>query len=248
LLEQLTLASAKVFKSDAPTSADLEEWGFNRPLREITLTLGGNQPPVVLRIGTDANRRAYYARVGTTADPGNSIYEISPEIERELPLSAVAWRDRAVTAPLPATARITSVRLTDLETRQVRFEAAFNAAGEAAPPPRDPKSLETLVAALRALRARSFLPGGFTDRIFAAGGERTWSLQLDAGIALPAAGGAEQTSTFTLLLTERLGGSQQFAGSRELDTVFALEQSLVDALWSLAYGDGPSGKTTPPAK
>jgi hypothetical protein len=248
LLEQLSLVSARVFKSDAPTSADLEEWGFNRPLREITLTVAGNQPPVVLRIGTDANRRAYYARVGTNSDPGNSIYEISPEIERELPLSPVAWRDRAVTAPLPAAARLSSLRLTDLETKQVRLEITFNAAGEAAPPPRDPKALEQLVAGLRALRARSFLPGGFTDRIFAAGDERTWRLQLEATIALPATGGAEQTSTLSLLLTERLGGSQQFAGSKELDTVFALEQPLVDALWSLAYGDGPSGKTNAPDK
>src|SRR5688572_27382967 len=45
LLQQLSLLTARSFKSDAPTSADLEEWGFNRPIREVTLTFSGNTPP-----------------------------------------------------------------------------------------------------------------------------------------------------------------------------------------------------------
>ena len=48
-------------------------------------------------------------------------------------------------------------------------------------------------------------------------------------------------SALTLYLTERLSGSQQFAGIKALDTVFALEQPFVDALWSLAYGGRDPG-------
>jgi hypothetical protein len=241
LLEQLSLLEAKSFKRDAPTSADLEEWGFNRPAREVALTLAGNATPLVLRIGADANRSAYYARVGTPTDPGTSIYQIDPEIEKDLPLNPLAWRDRAVTEPLPATARISAIRLTDLETKQVLFETTFNHAGEPTAAPRDPKAVRDLVAALRALRAKEFVPGGFAERVTAAGDERPWRFQLESTITLPGSADAEQTRASTLFLTERLGGSQQFAGSKELDTVFSLEQPVVDALWSLAYGTRDPG-------
>jgi hypothetical protein len=241
LLEQLSLLTAKTFKSDAPTSSDLEEWGFNRPLREVQITMSGNVGPLVLRIGTDANRTAYYARVATAADPGTSIYEIERDIEQYLALSPLAWRDRAVTEPLAPAARIQALKLTDLESKQVLFETAFTPTGEPTRPPRDPNALQQAVAGLRALRAKEFLPGGFTERILAAGEERPWRFQLDTSVVLPGPGGLEQTSTSTLFLTERLGGREQFAGSQELNTVFALEQPLVDAFWSLAYGDRDPG-------
>ena len=246
LIDQLSLASAKLFKSDAPTNADLEEWGFNSPLREITLTFGAGQPPVVLRIGTAPNRSAYYARVGTATDAGNSIYEINPDLERELPLSPLAWRDRTVTEPLPPAARISTVKLTDLESHQVLLEAAFTPQGEATPAPRDPPAVQQIVAWVRALRAKTFVGGGFTEKVSAAGDDRPWRYQLDATIVLPSAGGAEQTAVRTLLFTERLGGSQQYAGAKELDTVFTLEQPLIDALWSLTYGPRDPGSRPAP--
>ena len=202
----------------------------------------------MLRIGTDANRTTHYARVGTATEPGTSIYEVTSEIEKELSLSALTYRDRAVVEPLAPSARFAALKLTDLETKTVLFEAAFNAAGEAAPVPRDPKAVQDVVAALRALRAKEFLPGGFAEKIAAGGGERSWRWQLDATITVPAAGGAEQSSALTLLLTERLGGTSQFAGSKELDTVFSLEQPLVDALWSLTYGPRDPGPRPEPKK
>jgi hypothetical protein len=240
LLQQLSLLTAKTFKSDAPTSADLEEWGFNRPLRVVTITLAGNAPPLVLRIGTDASRESYYARVGTAGDHGNSVYQVSPEIVQDLQLTPLAWRDRAVTEPLPPTARIGALKLTDLESKEVLFETSFEPDGEPAKPARDPQAAKKVAIALRALRARDFLPGGFGDKITVNGEPRAWRFQLDATVVAPATGG-DQSTTKTLLLTERLGGNQQFAGSKEFDTIFSLEQPLIDALWSLAYGKRDPG-------
>jgi hypothetical protein len=235
LLERLALLSADHFKSDAPTSADLEEWGFNRPAREITLASASGGGPIVLRLGTDPSRNVY-ARVTTPNDPGTSIYQVRSDILNELPLSPLAWRDRAVGEPLPSAARFTALKLTDLESKQVLFDATLNAAGEATPAPTDPKALTTLLSALRAMRAREFLPGGYTEKVVAGGEERPWRFQLDAALALPGPGGLEQKDTRTLFLTERVGGTEQFAGLKEQDTVFSLEQPVVDALWSLAYG------------
>ncbi|MBI5693848.1 MAG: DUF4340 domain-containing protein [Verrucomicrobia bacterium] len=245
LLAQLAGLSARRFKSDAPTSADLEGWGFNRPIREITLATGGGAPPTVLRLGTDANRNVY-ARVGTANDPGNSIYEVPREILDEFPLAPTAWRDRAVLEPLPATARFSALKLGDLETKQVVYQTAFNAAGEAASSPRDPKALQALLGALRSLRAREYLPGGFTERITAGGDERSWRYLLEATVAVPGSAGTEQTSNLAVHLTERVGGVQQYAGLKELNTVFQLEQPVVDALWSLIYG--PRDPGPPPEK
>ncbi len=240
LLTQLTALSAEKFKSDAPTSADLEEWGFNRPAREIGLTLTGAATPVVLRLGTDSSRNVY-ARVGTPSDPGTSIFQVAKEILEDLALAPTAWRDRNVTEALPAAARIIALKLADLETKQVVYETSFNPAGEPATPTAQPKAVATVVAAVRALRAREYVAGGFTSQINAAGESRPWRFQLEVTISLPGSAGAEPTSRLALLLTERLGGSQQYAGLKELDTVFSLEQPLVDALWALTYGPRDPG-------
>ncbi len=114
LLERLALLSAEKFKSDAPTSADLEEWGFNRPVRVVTINATGSATPVVLSLGTDLNRNVY-ARVGTLTDAGTSIFQVEAEILNDLPIVPLSWRDRAVAEPLPPTARIASLKLTDLE-------------------------------------------------------------------------------------------------------------------------------------
>lgn len=248
LLERLALLEAKTFQSDAPTSADLEEWGFNRPIREVSLSVTGNSAPIVLRLGTDAARRVYYARAVTPTDAGASIYTVDSEIIESLPLSPTAWRDRAVAEPLPPTARVAALRLTDLASKQVIFQRAFNAAGEPTEPPRDPKAVSTLVAALRQLRAKDFVEGGFGEKVFAAGDERPWRFQLEATISLPAGVGLEQTSVVSLYFTERLGGNLQLAGSKEFDAVFTLEQPVVDALWSLAYGPRDPGPPPPPVE
>ncbi len=247
LLERLALLSAEKFTSDAPTSADLEAWGFNRPAREITLNAAGSTTPIVLRLGTDQARNVY-ARVGTPTDAGTSIYQVDPEILADLPIASLAWRNRAVAEPLPLNARISALKLTDLENKQALFEAKFDATGEPAPTPRDPKAVQDVIAALRTLRAKEFVPGGFAEKITAAGDDRPWRFQLDAIISLPGAGGADQNATLTVFLTERLGGSQQFAGIKELDTIFSLEQPFVDALWALAYGARDPGPRLEPRK
>ena len=86
-----------------------------------------------------------------------------------------------------------------------------------------------------------YLPGPFTSQVTAAGDDRPWRHQLQATIAVPGDGGAEQTSTTTLLLTDRTGGSEQFAGIRELDVIFVPEQPLIDAVWTLTHGPRDPG-------
>jgi hypothetical protein len=250
LLDQLSrLAVADFntdFKSDAPTAADLEAWGFNRPEREVFLTLGGGAAPLALQLGTDAKHNVY-ARLGPGSNPGSSIYAVDSEILRELPVAPRAWRDRLL-RELPAGARLTALKLTDLASNQVVLSVALDDTGH---PPTDLKNsdaIATVLASLRTLRAKEFILDGFADKVSVAGEERPWRYSLEATATL-VGGAGEQTSVTKLFLTARVGGAEQLAGSpaNEFNAVFSIEQPMLDALWTLTEAAHDPGPIPPPA-
>jgi len=243
LLESLAQLRAEQFTSDAPTSADLEAWGFNRPEREIRLTFAGGTTPTLLSLGTDsATPRNVYARVGTLGEPGTSVYRVRLDLGRELPIDVGQWRNRNLREPLPAGARFAALKLTDYQSGEVIYQSAFNPAGEPVNPPGAPTAVVALLEQMRLLRAKAILRSGFTDQINLAGDERPWRYELEASFTVPGAGTGEVASRTTLYLSDRLGGSQQYAGSRELDLIFEIEQPLIDALWALT---SPEARRTP---
>jgi hypothetical protein len=235
LLEQLETLTAREFQSDAPTAADLEDWGFNRPEREVELTLAGQSPTqITLQVGLPTNREnVAYARIAGSS----SVYAIEPDILRETSASPLAWRERQLST-LPVSARITALTLSlaadnsVVFSRKVEGDGTWDAAlaGETAA---RRGAVTTLLAQLRSLRAASFVQEGFPEKIFAAGEVRPWKYRLDATISLPDGAGGSQVNTMTLWLAERTGATEQLAGSKEFATVFAVEQPLLDALWAL---------------
>lgn len=249
LLEQLSLFEATKFLTESAATTDLENWGFNRPEREITLTLDG--PPTTIasvQIGRTAPRdKIAYARLGPANNPGASIYEVNPDILQETRLELRVWRERLL-RELPPAARIAALKLTDLGNSQALLDITFDQAGNATPAVSDAASVQEVLKQLRTLRAKSFTQDAFTDRVMFAGEERAWRYELAATISLPGGVAGEQTATSTLLLTERGGGTQQLAGSKEHNAVFELEQPFVDALWALIYGPrDPGPPPAPPA-
>ena len=232
LLGQLETLSALRFQSDAPTNADIEEWGFNRPEREVTLTLGGTTATQTLQIGLPTKREnVAYARIAGLP----SVYAIEPDILRDTSASPLAWRDRLLSS-LPASAQITSLTLANAGDATVVYAHKLSGtetwdqalAGETAP---RREAVTALLAQLRSLRAATFVQDGFPDKVLAAGEMRPWKYRLDATVSLP--GGAGQVNTMTLWFTERTGGAEQYAGSRDFGAVFAIEQPLLDALFTL---------------
>jgi hypothetical protein len=250
LLNQLSLLTAVAFQSDVPQAADLENWGFNLPEREIRLTLAAAPgaaptPPLLLQIGvpTQMKDRAY-AKLGNAP----SVYAVSPDILRETPLAPGDWRDRVLPF-LPAGARITALRITDLASKALVAEWKA-AAGLVSPAPAAPgmaAAAPALIAQLGALRARRFLPDGFSATVKdEAGVPRPWRYRLEADLSLPAGAGGAEARTATLWFTERASGGVQYAGSSEFNAVFTIEQPLLEALWALTYGARDPGPAAAP--
>jgi hypothetical protein len=235
LLEQLETLSALRFQSDAPTNADIEGWGFNRPEREIKLTLRGTpSTEVTLQIGLPTKRESVaYARIAGLP----SVYAVEPDILRDTSARPLAWRERLLSS-LPASAQITSLSLTNAADNAVIYSHKL-ADGEtwdgalAAESPRRREAVTGMLAQLRTLRAASFVQDGFPDKVFAAGEVRSWKYRLDATVSLPGGNGPPQVTTMTLWFAERTGGTEQLAGSKEFGAVFAIEQPLLDALFTL---------------
>jgi hypothetical protein len=246
LLEQLRLLSAQVFASDAPTAADLERWGFARPEREISLILAP-QPglpapsasaknPLVLKLGL-ANPPDLYAYASVSG--AAFVYAVSPDLLRlETTVDASAWRERLI-RELPAGARIVALKLTDLANSKSLLDLTLDDAGNPPPNTPDAKPVAAVLAGLRSLRAKNFPQDGFTEKVPLLGEERPWRYRLDATLALPGAVAGAPAPVTSLLLSERFGGTLQIAGSKEFNTVFELEQPLVDALWTLTFRTDP---------
>jgi hypothetical protein len=177
------------------------------------------------------------------------VYQIDAEILRDLPVEVRAWRDRRL-RELPAGAQITAIKLTDIASTAILFEKTF-APATAAPAQTattGDAALKPLLEQLRTLRAKAFDADRFTPTVTIAGVERPWKYQLDVTVAL-VGGAGTQSNTYTLLLSDRIGGGTQIAGAQDLDAVFEIEQPLLDALWKLTYGPqdpGPAAATPPP--
>jgi hypothetical protein len=247
LLQKLQLLSAQSFVSDAPAAADLENYGFNRPERELTLGLntgggphGTDATTLTLQVGVTPGRRDLaYARVANAP----YLYQIDPEV-LELTPSLVRHYRQLLLRELPEGARITGLKLTELPANTVLLDAnhpvALTPESFAAVnvPERFRQALGALVAQLRVLRAKAFAADGFNpDHADSGGQSHPWRYRLDVTLALTGGNGGAAT-TSTLLLTERLGGTTQLAGTAEFGGVtFEVPQEIIDAVFTLTYGE-----------
>jgi hypothetical protein len=248
LLEQLARLSVLKFVNDAPDSAAREAWGFNSPERSISLQFdsaqGGARPdtPAALKleigVGAERGPRAY-ARL----DSADYVYQVDAEILRNTPVDARSWRNRTL-LELPAGARVSSLSFTELPGGKVMEKIELPA--DKALPSETPHAAEwqKLASGLRALRARTFALDHYAESVVALGAEHPWKYRLDMTVEL-SSGNGSQTTRQSFFLTERIGGTLQFAGSKELDAVFELEQEMIDPLWTILYGARDPGPVAP---
>lgn len=262
-LQRLKLLSATRFLSDAPSAADLESFGFNRPEREITLNLrtgggptGNDASSSTLQIGTKpASPGVAYARLANAP----YVYEIDTDLLEDVPITALHFRQR-VLRELPEGTHIVGLTLTDLSNNTVVTALSTAPGGEITPasiaasdaPEAKRPHLATLVTEMRKLRAKRFVTDTFDPaRASYNGGNPAWRYRLDVTLTLT--GGTAQSVTSKLYLTERLGGTTQLAGTDEFGGVtYEAPQELVDAIFALTYADkndpGPPPAAPVPAE
>ncbi|WP_438479420.1 DUF4340 domain-containing protein [Oleiharenicola lentus] len=236
------------FLNDAPSDSDIENYGFKRPEREITLGLekgggtSGNAPSTqVLQIGTSPDQPG---RAFARNEPAPFIYEIVPDILDQTPVNALHYKQRLL-RELPDGARITALRITELPGNA----SVLDVANPTALTPETlatltlsdnaRKAITTLLAQLRTFKAKRFIADTFSDQqVETAQGSRPWKYKLEIDLTLPGSNAPAQPSVSTLYFTERLGGTTTLAGTSEFGgVVFELTQEMVDALFALTYGE-----------
>lgn len=253
LVEQLGQLRAVSFHSDAPFPADLEQWGFNRPEREVTLTLAADAAnpaaTATLQLGITADAQGQSLTYARLAD-AQFVYRVRPAILDELPVVARHYRLRTL-RELPPGARITGLALRRLADNSVVFTRDL-AAGQtwetalAAEKPEVQTAVQQLLAELRTLKVHDFVRDTFTTTLEVEGQPRPWVYQLDVAIALSGAGeGTETKTTSSLLLGERQGGASLLVGSAEFNTIFHATQPFLDSVFALTFG--PRDPGPPPA-
>ena len=253
LVEQLGQLRAVTFHSDAPFPADLEQWGFNRAEREIVLNLTPEPPAqsaaVTLQLGvttSDSGQPLTYARLADA----QFVYQVRAAILDELPVVARHYRLRTL-RDLPPGARIAGLSLRRLADNSVVF-AKDLATGQtwdtalATEKPEFKTAVQQLLGELHTLRASDFVRDAFAANLELDGKPQPWVYQLDITIALSAAGEAERTTTSTLFLGERQGGTSLLVGSAEFNTVFHATQPFLDSVFALTFGSRDPGP--PPAQ
>ncbi len=261
LLQRLSLLTAtphapgeSAFLRDAPSAAEVENYGFNLPQREITLSFasapggpaGGGPGKITLQLGVGgAEGGTVQARV-----TGQSfIYAVAPDTLNDLTVAALFYRER-VLRTLPEGAQITGLSLVANDAPEKPLLSLRRPDGQswadvlaAETAPRR-AALTALLAGVATLRAKQFVNDGFTETTLVDGKPAPWKYTLEATLVLGGSAGAPQTGVTSLQIAERSGGGAQLAGSREFGVVFALEQPVLDALWTLTYGERDPG---PPA-
>ncbi|MBC8039889.1 MAG: DUF4340 domain-containing protein, partial [Opitutaceae bacterium] len=229
---------------DAPSDAEVENYGFNLPQREITLTVANAPSRIVLQLGvSSADGGTVQARV--TGQP--FIYAVAGDALSDFPVAPSYYRERVLRTLLEGT-RITglSLKANDAPADQPALVSLALAEGQswddtlAAEPEARRDALKTVLAGLATLRAKQFVNDTYTDTTLVDGKPTPWKYTLEATLALN--GGASAVTS--LQIAERSGGGIQLAGSKEFGFVFALDQPLLDALWTLTYAARDPG---PPA-
>lgn len=256
LLQRLSLltatphtAKASPFLRDAPSDAEIENYGFNLPQREIILTLASKTPAgaqpsssrITLQIGVSgANGGTVQARI--VGQP--SIYAVAADTLGDFPVAANVYRERTLRT-LPEGTHITGLSLVANDAPDqalFSFKLSANQTWDEALSGETEKrrdAFKALLANLSTLRAKQFVNDSFTETTLVDGKPTPWKYTLSTTTST---GGGETTSSVsTLQLAERSGGGAQLAGSKELGVVFAIEQPLLDALWTLTYGPRDPG-------
>ncbi len=235
LLKNLSTLRASGFTADAPTASDNENYGFNNPRRVVTLSFSVGDPLTLMLAHPEGREDVLYAKTNLA----DFIFEVERYTTlRMIPLDTHYYRNRLLDM-LPSAARISALKLTNLEKNEAIFDykigqenMGWNDLIEEFDTEHGDQ-IRVLLDAVRKFEVKSYLIDSYTEA-YPVDEENSlpWIFQLSATIQLPG-GETDRTETREYVLTERLSGTVQVAGSKQYNTIFEIPQPLIDALYEL---------------
>ena len=235
LLKDLSTLRASGFTADAPTASDNENYGFNNPLRIVTLSFSVGDPLTLMLAHPEGREDVLYAKTNLA----DFIFKVERYTTlRMIPLATPYYRNRLLDI-LPAAARVSALKLTNLEKNEAIFDYTLgqeNMSWDDLIEEFDTEhgdQIRVLLGAIRRFEVKSYLIDSYAEA-YPIEAEKSvpWLFQLSATIQLPG-GETDRTEIREYVLTERLSGTVQVAGSKQYNTIFEIPQPLIDALYEL---------------
>ena len=235
LMEDLSSLRASGFTADAPTASDIENYGFNKPHRIVRLTFSEGDPLTLMLAHPEDRKDALYAKTNLA----DFIFKVERRATlRMIPLNTSYYRNRILDI-LPTAARISALKLTDLQNGEVIFDYMLgqeNISWDKRLEEFDSdhtEQIRVLLGAIRKFEVKSYRLDSFAEAD-TVNDEKSlpWRFQLSATIQLPG-GETDRTETREYVFTDRLSGTVQVGGSKQYNTRFEIPQLLLDTLYEL---------------
>ncbi|MCD8481225.1 MAG: DUF4340 domain-containing protein [Verrucomicrobia bacterium] len=209
LIKILQDLEAVGFVSDAPSSLDLANFGLDDPQRRIVLRESDGSR-YFLQLGQlDSANNLIYASTSLAA----TVYQVRPFVLAATSLSPLRFRDRRI-LPLPGAANLLAIEwLARSDEDESMIRRLQGSDLEASP----------LAARARGFEVGEFLREGFQDPWQRdASSVVEWTSILRFMYRLPGDPADSDPRVEELFLSERRGGTTQFAASRSEDVIFTL--------------------------
>ena len=240
LIDDLKNLRASGFAIDSPTPADLDRLGFNNPRRNIQLSFGDQQIRLLLAHPENENEQLY-----ARSDKAEYIYTVNRRSTLQIvPLNAAHYRDRTLEA-LPKAAQIMEIQLENLSTGETIFTYALKGKNDSwlvaleDLPEKEQNAIFTLLDTLRNFTVETYLMDTYQD-VYPIDSEtsRPWTYRLSAQILLPG-DETDRSESRSYAFTERFSGTQQVGASELHNTIFAIPQPLIEALYTFTDNMSP---------
>lgn len=228
-MRRLRALEAVSFASDAPSELDYDRFGLSEPRRTVRIQ-GLRSQQTRLRLGAiDPDDNLLFA--DTSAN--GTVYRVEPHILQDIPIDPLHYRDRVLRS-LPDSAQVIEVRLMDRQAAEA--EPLRRLEAEDIPEPLSQFIARTTVERYLSIPFQDPLRLDRQRRI-------PWRYQFEVDFL--SSPGSDSVRTLEFLMTERLGGAQQFGVLRGEQTVFVLPPAIVAAVEDWVSRELPSEPTAP---
>ena len=221
---QAVASDSTGFVHDAPTSADLEDYGLEVPAFSISIASTRSReqsevldPPQVETLLYGDRKRNDRSLRYVKLKEKDFVYLVSNDTLSLIADQSFEFQDRNL-FDLPDGARVSKIAVNKLSDGQILLNKSDS----------DPEFPLKLSKELESFSVKSYLQNAYASNIQVAGKRQPWAYSLNITFVWKIAD-TEQSRDIELYLSELTGGPLLIGGSIESNTVFEFRQPFVDA-------------------